>query len=476
MRRLTQTGWLENWDPEDAEGWEAGGKKIARRNLIGSVIAEHVGFSVWSIWSVMVLFMPEDVYGIDPGGKFILAAVPILLGSALRIPYSIGPARFGGRNFMVGASLLLFIPAGLTTYFITHPTTYTMYLVVAATGGVGGGVFAAAMSHTNMVYPQRLKGLALGLNAGGGNIGVPVVQIVGLLVIATAGNGRPEIVCAIYLVLIAVAALCAALLMNNIPGQHASLNKLVEALKYREAWLMSLLYVGSFGSFIGFSFAFGQVLQLNYKAAGESAAQATLHAAQIAWIGPLLGAGIRPIGGKLADRIGGAKVTFMTFVAMTVVGAVLAITGSIDDSSVSASTGAEMATYICGFFALFLLAGLGNGSTYKLIPTVFEAKSHGLSAMNQRERALWSRAISGALLGFTGAVGALGGVFINMTLKQSYSGAAKSGTTAFFVFLGFYIVCALVTWWFFVRRVDMHRAGVIHRIPEGRKTVAIGIN
>ena len=259
---------IDHWDAEDVEAWNAGGKEIAKRNLIWSIVAEHVGFSVWSIWSVMVLFMPQNVYGIDAAGKFYLVAVPTLVGAFMRIPYTIAPAKFGGRNWTIVSALLLLIPTLLTLYFMKNPASYTTYMVVAGFAGFGGGNFASSMTNINAFYPQRLKGWALGLNAGGGNIGVPVVQLIGLLVIATLGNARPEIVCAIYLVAISVAAVGAAVYMDNLRNQKSNFGALVEAMRFKHSWVMSFLYIGTFGSFIGFSFAFGQVLQINYLARG----------------------------------------------------------------------------------------------------------------------------------------------------------------------------------------------------------------
>ncbi|WP_420093249.1 MFS transporter, partial [Mycolicibacterium agri] len=244
---------IEHWDAEDVAAWESGGAAIAKRNLIWSIFAEHVGFSIWSIWSVMVLFMPQAVYHIDAAGKFYLVALPTLIGAIIRIPYTVAPARFGGRNWTVVSALLLLIPTLLTLWVMKRPeSSYTTFMIVAAFAGFGGGNFASSMTNINAFYPQRLKGWALGLNAGGGNIGVPVIQLVGLLVIAAVSNTAPEIVCAIYLVAIAMAALCAALFMDNLGNQRSNLGAMAEALRYSDAWVMSFLYIGTFGSFIGF--------------------------------------------------------------------------------------------------------------------------------------------------------------------------------------------------------------------------------
>ena len=183
---------ITDWDPEDVPAWEAGNKNIARRNLIWSVVAEHIGFSVWSIWSVMVLFMPEAVYGFSAGDKFLLGATATLVGGCLRIPYTLATATFGGRNWTVLSAFVLLIPTVGTMLLLAHPgLPLWPYLVCAALAGLGGGNFASSMTNINAFYPQRLKGWALGINAGGGNIGVPMVQIVGLLVIATLGTASP---------------------------------------------------------------------------------------------------------------------------------------------------------------------------------------------------------------------------------------------------------------------------------------------
>jgi len=466
---------IEHWDAEDVVAWEAGGKDIARRNLIWSVFAEHVGFSIWSIWSVMVLFMPAEKYGIDAAGKFFLMAVPTLVGALLRIPYTVATARFGGRNWTVFSAVLLLIPTLLTLYFINQPgTSYTTFLVVAAFAGIGGGNFASSMTNINAFYPQRLKGWALGLNAGGGNIGVPVIQLIGLLVIATLGNGYASLICAIYLVAIAVAGIGAALYMDNLRDQKADLSFMIESLKVPQSWAIAFLYIGTFGSFIGYSFAFGQILQISFKAGGDTVAQATLHAAQIAFIGPLLGSLARPYGGKMADRIGGSKVALVTFAAMMAATVLVIGASTMADGNAGVAGGGVMTVLVIGFAALFVLSGIGNGAVTKIIPSVFEAKSKSLDA-SPAARSAWSQNTSGALIGFVGAVGALGGVAINLVLRSSYA-STNSATTAFWVFLAFYIVCAAVTWMVFLRRPSLRSPAdddaVVHSVPATPSVVS----
>ncbi|MEV6661241.1 nitrate/nitrite transporter [Nocardia fluminea] len=442
---------IEHWDAEDVAAWEAGGKDVAKRNLIWSVIAEHIGFSVWSIWSVMVLFMPTDKYGIDAAGKFFLVAMPTLVGAFLRIPYTVATARFGGRNWTIFSAFLLLIPLLLTLYFVNQPgTSYTTFLVVAAFAGFGGGNFASSMTNINAFYPQRLKGWALGMNAGGGNIGVPVIQLLGLLVLVTLGGDYASVICAVYLVLVGITAVGAAFYMDNLTNQKADMSYMVKALRVPQSWAIAFLYIGTFGSFIGYSFAFAQILQISFKAGGDTAAQAAIHAASIAFIGPLLGSLARPYGGKMADRIGGSKVTIATFGAMMLAALLVVTASTMADGNKGVATGATMTMLVAGFIALFVLSGFGNGAVTKIIPSVFEAKSKSLP-VSRVEQAAWSQNTSGALIGFVGAIGALGGVGINMVLRSSYASTA-SATNAFWVFLAFYVVCAAVTWTVFLRR------------------------
>lgn len=461
MSTLTRNHNIEDWDAEDVAAWEAGGKDIAKRNLIWSVFAEHVGFSVWSIWSVMVLFMPTDKFGIDAAGKFFLVAMPTLVGAFLRIPYTVATARFGGRNWTIFSAFMLLIPTLLTLYFINQPgTSYTTFMIVAAFAGFGGGNFASSMTNINAFYPQRLKGWALGLNAGGGNIGVPVIQLLGLLVIATLGNGYASLICAIYLVLVALAGIGAALYMDNLKNQKADLSYMITALKVPQSWAIAFLYIGTFGSFIGYSFAFGQILQISFKAGGDTAAQAAVHAAQIAFIGPLLGSLARPYGGKWADRIGGSKVSMYVFGSMMAAALLVGVASTAADGNNGVASGGVMTALVIGFIALFVLSGIGNGAVTKIIPSVFDAKSKSLDA-GPAEQAAWSQNTSGALIGFVGAIGALGGVGINLVLRTSYA-STNSATAAFWVFMAFYVACAAVTWLVFLRRPSMAAdAGVV---------------
>jgi len=382
----------------------------------------------------MVLFMGPD-YGIDPAGKFFLVAIPTLLGSVLRLPYTFAVARFGGRNWTVISASLLLIPM-IIALFVMHPgTSYTTFMFAAAVAGVGGGNFASSMTNINTLYPEARKGWALGLNAGGGNIGVPVVQLLGLLVIATAGASSPRVLLGIYIPLILIVALLAAIKMDNLTSVRNDTGAFNEAIRQPQTWIMSFLYIGTFGSFIGYSFAFGLVLQNEFH-------RTPLQAAAVTFIGPLLGSLIRPLGGWLSDRVGGTRVTFWNFLLMGVATLVCVL----------ASNTSSLALFTTGFIALFVLSGVGNGSTYKMIPAIFRAKAlAAIDAGTDAQAALLrARRVGGAAIGIISAVGAMGGLLINLAFRQSFA-VAKSGVPAFYGFLCFYVVCAAVTYVVYLR-------------------------
>ncbi|MGH3531645.1 MAG: nitrate/nitrite transporter [Mycobacterium sp.] len=439
-----------DWNPEDTVAWEAGNKAIARRNLICTVISDHIAFSIWSLWSVMVLFMPQDVYGFSPNDKFLLAAVATFAGGCVRIPYAMGIAKFGGRNWTTFSALVLLIPTVATMMLLAHPgLPLWPYVACAALTGLGGGNYSASLANVNAFYPQRLKGWALAVNAGGGNLGVAVVQLVALLVLAVAGNRQPYLVCSVYLVLLAIAGIAAAVFMDNL-DHRIEVGDLRAILSVRHTWVISLLYIGTFGSFIGFSFAFGRVLYINFLTTGQTAAQASLHVAQIAFVGPLLGSLSRIYGGRLADRIGGGRVTLAVFGGMILAAGLLVGVSTYDDHTGPATSDTALVGYVVGFIALFILSGIGNGSVFKMIPSIFEARSRSLD-IGEAERRHWARDMSGALIGFAGALGALGGVAINLALRQSYASTGEE-TAAFWMFLAFYVVASILTWVIYVRR------------------------
>jgi len=431
--------WIDDWRPEDPVFWNEQGASIARRNLIYSVASEHVGFSVWTLWSVLVLFLGPN-YGFDVGQKFLLTAVPSLLGAFVRVPYTFAVAVFGGRNWTVISAALLLIPTVAIALVLQPGVSFTTLLWVSALAGVGGGNFASSMTNINAFFPSRLKGWALGVNAGGGNLGVAVAQLVGLLVLALTGTAYPRLMVAIYIPLIIVVAVLAAIKMDNLTQVSNAKGAMREVATHKESWVLAVLYIGTFGSFIGFSFAFGQVLLVQFPKEFPNPATA----AALTFMGPLLGSLIRPIGGKLADRYTGSLVTFWNFLAMAV-GTLVVLGAALLHS---------LPLFVAGFILLFVFSGLGNGSTYKMIPAIFMAKAQLAvgAGMPIDEANTQSLRRSGALIGLAGAIGALGGFGVNLAFRQSFLSMGNANG-AYLGFIGFYVICMVVVWaWFMKKR------------------------
>jgi NNP family nitrate/nitrite transporter-like MFS transporter len=447
-RMSRKGGWIEKWEPEDAAFWDGGGARIARRNLVFSILCEHVGFSVWSLWSVFVLFL-TPAYGIShdlktaAAEKFLLTTLPTAVGAVARLPYTLAVARFGGRNWTVISASLLLIPTVAAAIVLTPGVSYGTLLIVAALAGAGGGNFASSMANINSFYPQRRKGWALGLNAGGGNIGVATVQLVGLAVLATAGKAHPRMLLGIYIPLVVLAAVGAALLMDNIAHVRNEKRAMRSACRDPHTWIISLLYIGTFGSFIGFGFAFGQVLADQFAAHFLSNGTVDpVKVACITFLGPLIGSLVRPVGGLLADRIGGAVTTLWTFLAMAAAAAIV----------LAASAQKSLLLFYIGFIALFAFSGIGNGSTYKMIPAIFRAKAARAVAAGRDPAAAehHARRLANAVIGIAAAVGAFGGVGVNIAFRQSFL-ASGTGDAAYIGFIAFYLAAMTLTWLVYVR-------------------------
>jgi NNP family nitrate/nitrite transporter-like MFS transporter len=441
---------IADWNPNDEAQWERRGSSIARRNLIFSIFAEFLGFSVWQLWSVVAVQLNRVGFHFTVAELFWLVSVPGLVGATLRFPYGFAVPIFGGRNWTVVSAALLLVPTVLLAFLVQHPTTpFWLMLVAAGTAGFGGGNFASSMSNISFFYPDRLKGWALGLNAAGGNIGVAVVQfvvpaVIGLGVLGLSARSARHIALLnaglIWIPFILAAAVCAFLLMDNLAVSRASLNEQAVVLRRKHTWVMSWLYIGTFGSFIGYSAAMPLLMKTAYP---------SVNSAEFAFLGPLVGSLARPFGGWLSDRLGGAIVTFWTFAVMSI--ATLGVVITLSHRDVPGSFGIFLAV----FLVLFVCSGIGNGSTFRMIPAIFNAGSAAAAAgrpAEERARIEQSgRKEAATVLGFSSAIAAYGSFFIpqgyslSLTRTGGYTGALLS-------FLGFYVTCLAVTWWFYLRQ------------------------
>ena len=514
---------IENWLPENPEFWNANGKQIAYRNLWISIAALLLAFSVWMMWSIIIVQMEYLGFRFtaDPAANkamlYALPAIAGLAGATLRIPNSFLIAIGGGRNVIFLNTGLLLIPAIGAGIALQHTgTPYIVFAVLAATSGFGGGAFASSMSNINHFFPKKVLGTALGLNAGLGNLGVSVMQWllpvtmgiaifgglagdglplavatktkaagtlvfiqnagwtwVPLLIIttiaawfgmnnlksATPGNnsGFQAFIRSLYLIFLAVVATAAGayllvfvkvsmwivlpvtivltlMLMKYLApaAVKPSLEKQFAIFRNRDNWVMTVLYVMTFGSFIGFSGAFPKLIQdvFGYLPDGSVNPNAPDPLAW-AWLGPFLGAVIRPAGGWLSDKLNsGSKVT--QYSTLLQIAAAAGVTWFILQARQSATPNTYWVPFFICFLLLFIGAGIGNGSTFRSIPYIFP------------------RELAGPVLGWTSAIAAYGAFIIPKVIGQQIQ--SKTPENAMFGFTVYYIVCLGLNWWFYDRK------------------------
>ncbi|WP_028478165.1 MFS transporter [Nocardia sp. CNY236] len=454
--------WLDHWEPDNEQFWESGGKFTARKNLILSVFAENLGFSIWVIWGSVVTAMGPAGFsflaGLGQGNPtavsnaLLLTSTPTLVGAMLRVPYTFAIPKFGGRAFTAfSAGMLLFPTLGLA-FFINQPgTPMWVFMILAALAGVGGGNFSSSMANINFFFPEGKKGAALGINAAGGNMGVAQTQLLLPLVITLgthlmakdAGGYRFGITLAVLVwVPFIVAAMYAALrYMDSISHAQSDGQSYKLALTNQHTWIMAFLYIGTFGSFIGFSFAFPTLLKANFPDLVEIGWMSTL--GNLAFLGAFVGSFSRPFGGWLGDRVGGAKITMYVFIGMAAGIALIMASLSVKNFPM----------YLISFLLLFILTGVGNGSAYRMIPMIFgaESKRRALAqGKNPSEVAASAKRQAGAAIGVIGAVGAGGGWLLQQALRLSNINFG-SMAPAFWGYAVAFLVMGGITWWFYLR-------------------------
>ncbi len=450
---------INTWEPESMSFWLKEGKATANRNLWISIPALLLAFAVWMVWSVVVVNLPNIGFKYSTNQLFWLTALPGLSGATLRIFYSFMVPIFGGRKWTTIATASLLIPAIGIGYAVQDTSTsFPTMLVLALLCGFGGGNFASSMANISFFFPKAQKGYALGMNAGLGNLGVSAVQFVVPLVI-TAGvfgalGGDPQTMMKagqvkqlwlqnagfIWVPFIALTTLAAWFGMNDIASAKASFAEQAVIFKRKHNWLMCWLYVGTFGSFIGYSAGFPLLIKTQFP---------DVNPLQYAFLGPLVGAFARVAGGWISDKLGGAAVTFWTFVVM-----IAAVFGVLHFLPHAGSIG-----NFWGFFWMFMLlfagTGVGNASTFRMIPVIFLTERQravaGKNFAAQAQAIADANKEAAAVLGFTSAVAAYGAFFIPKSYGTSIA-MTGSPDAALWIFISFYVTCIAVTWWFYSRK------------------------
>ena len=450
---------INTWEPESPRFWQTTGKATAARNLWISIPALLLAFAVWMVWSVVVVNLPNIGFTYSNNQLFWLTALPGLSGATLRIFYSFMVPIFGGRRWTAISTGSLLIPAigiGLAVQDVN--TGYPTMLILALLCGFGGGNFASSMANISFFYPKASKGFALGMNAGLGNLGVSVVQFVVPLVITFAvfgawggesmtwvKNGVSKEMWLqnagfIWVPFIALSTLLAWFGMNDLASAKASFSEQAVIFKRKHNWLMCWLYTGTFGSFIGYSAAFPLLIKIQFP---------DVNPLDYAFLGPLVGALARVAGGVISDKLGGARVTLWSFLLM--IGAVLGVLYFMPQNGI----GGNFNGFFWMFMLLFAGTGIGNASTFRMIPVIFltehQRAAAGKGKAAQEQAIVDANKEGAAVLGFTSAVAAYGAFFIPKSYGTSIA-MTGSPDAALWCFIGFYVSCIAITWWCYARK------------------------
>lgn len=446
---------LSDWRPENPAFWENKGKGIARRNLWISVSCLLLAFCVWMLFSAVAVNLNKIGFNFTTDQLFLLTALPSLSGAILRVPYSFMVPLFGGRKWTVLSTVILIIPCAWLGFAVQNPATpFGVFMLIALLCGFAGANFASSMGNISFFFPKARQGSALGINGGLGNLGVSVMQLIAPLVIflpiftflGVRGVPQPDgsllaltNAAWIWVPLLAVATLAAWFGMNDIGSSKASVVSQLPVLKRLHLWLLSLLYLATFGSFIGFSAGFAMLAKTQFP---------DVNILQLAFFGPFIGALARSAGGVISDKFGGVRVTLINFIFMALFTALLFLT-------LPGSGAGSFSAFYLVFMGLFLTAGLGSGSTFQMIAVIFRqitlynVKLRGGSDEQAQREAVTDTA---AALGFISAIGAVGGFFIPKAFGTSLA-LTGSPVGAMKIFLLFYLACVLLTWLVYGRRV-----------------------
>lgn len=446
-------GPIENWKPEDEQFWKEHGSKIANRNLWISIPALLLAFSVWMVWSVVVAKLPSIGFEYTTDQLFWLAALPGISGATLRIFYSFMVPIFGGRLWTTLTTASLLIPAFGIGYSVQNPDSpYFIFLVLALLCGLGGGNFASSMANITYFYPKRRKGHALAMNAGLGNLGVSVMQFLVPIVISTGAfvvfSGEGQITADgstlwlqnagfVWVPFLLVSTALAWFGMNDIMTARASFADQAVIFSRFHNWVMCWLYTGTFGSFIGYSAGFPLLMKTQFPA---------VDTLSFAFLGPMVGALSRAATGWISDKYGGGRVTFWTFLGM-----IIAVGGVLYFLSIKQEPGAFWGFFAC-FMVLFFLTGVGNASTFQMIPTIMRQEVDRLMPdLDPPTKLKNAERESAAIVAFTSAVAAYGAFFIPKSYGTSIS-MTGGPEAALWGFMIFYATCVGVVWYFYTRR------------------------
>lgn len=443
--------WLTSWDPENEQTWD---KRLAWRTLWITTFTLTMCFVAWFLPSALIPKLNAIGFSFSKPQLYWLASMPGLTGGALRILWMILPPIMGTRRMVTLTTALLLLPLIGWGLAVQNPDTpYWALLALAGLAGIGGGAFSGFMPSTSYFFPKRMSGTALGLQAGIGNFGVSLVQLLTPFLIGFAMIGGPQVLKVtgqadkevwfqnagfIWVPFVLVGVVLAWMLLKSVPIK-ANIRQQFDIFNNVDTWWMTILYIMTFGTFSGLSAQFGLLTTNLYGSgnpdivSGSGAAARVLVAdyqvpdpVSFVFLGALVGAGARVLFSPLTDRMGGAIWTLISGIGL--IGSIaFTITGLTPDTSSAAALEADFDKFFWGMLAIFLFSGIGNASTFKQMPMIFEKRQ------------------AGGVIGWTSAIAAFGPFLFGV-------GLTTIGVVPFYIIgVAWAVMCVVITWMRYAR-------------------------
>ncbi len=446
--------WLTDWDPENEQTWD---KPLAWRTLWVTTFCLTLAFVAWFLPSAIIPKLNPLGYSFTTSQLYWMAAMPGLAAGLLRLVWMVLPPIMGTRK-MVSLTTLLLIASTLGWGVrVQQPTApYWELMVLAFLAGIGGGAFSGFMPSTSYFFPKRLQGTALGLQAGIGNLGVSLVQLLTPYLIAFGGlallgpsqqmqmPGAGSVTvyfqnaAFVWIPLMIIGGALAWATLKSVPIQ-ANIKQQFDIFSNVDTWYMTLLYIMTFGTFSGLAAQFGLLMANLYGIGNPEIVQGTGGAATVliegyavpdvvkyVFLGPLIGAVARFGFAPLTDRMGGAVWSLISGIGL-VASIAYTIPALTPDATSADTLHAGFNQFLWGMCAIFLFSGIGNASTFKQMPMIFEKRQ------------------AGGVIGWTGAIAAFGPFFFGI-------GVTTFGPVIFYAIgIAWAVMCVAITWFRYAR-------------------------
>lgn len=421
---------LAGWNPEDATQYGPAEEKLAWRTLWVTTFCLVLAFSTWFMVSAIAVKLTGVGFQLTKAQLFWLAAMPGLAAGTLRIIHTFLIPILGTRLTVTVSTLLLAIPCIGWAWAVQHPDTpYSVLMILAFVAGLGGGNFSSFMPSTSLFFPKKKAGTALGIQAGVGNFGVSVAQFLIPAIIGVAIAGGPQTfdnkgktstiylqnAALIWLPFIVLATILAWTMLKSVPVK-ATFREQLDIFKNGHTWAMTSIYMMTFGSFSGLAAAFPMLIKNVYGVFPNAP-----DPLKYAFLGPLIGAGVRALCGPIADKFGGARLTLLSGIGLLVCSVLVA------KYTVPTSV-ADFPMFVGLMLGLFFFAGIGNASTFKQMPMIFEKRQ------------------AAGVMGWTAAVAAYGPFIVSVLL------AGISPASFFIGSAVFYALNVVLNWTLYTRK------------------------